>query len=159
LGGFYTLPFTGTYQVWASSATDLETGPYTLKIEEGPEVPGGAVTPVEIKACPVALNGVLGPDSSLAGRRGDHFRTNVYQFFGRLGQDVTIEIRDAAFDPFVYLLSPSGTVTGTLTDTGAGPRRATFTINRTGVHSLEVTSFAPFVTGRYTLAVEGCSAR
>jgi len=159
LGGYYTLPYTGTYQIWASSALDLEVGPYTLRLEAGPDVPGGAITPVQIDACPSVQTGELSASSSGAGRRGDLFRTNVYQFFGRLGQDVTVEVREAAFDPFVYLISPSGSVAGTVTDDGSGARKGTFTLNRTGVHSLEVTSFSPFVTGGYALAVEGCSAR
>ena len=155
--GYYRLPFSGVYTIWATTALDVETGAYTLSIEEGPAVDGGAVTPRQIAACPAKPTGTLGPASTSAGRRGDLYRTDVYQFFARIGQEITLEVNDAAFDPFVYLLGPAGNTLGTLTNDGAERRRITVTIPRTGTHSLEVTSFAPFVTGAYSLTLEGCS--
>ena len=156
-GGYYVLPYTGPYTIWATTALELESGPYTLKIEEGPPAPGGLLVPKPITACPVQLNGELTVNSSTSGRRGDLFRTDVYQFFARLGQDITVEMPGATFDPFVYLLSPSGTTVGTITNDGSGARKVTVAAPRTGTYSVEVTTFAPFVTGTYSLGVQGCS--
>ena len=69
-----------------------------------------------------------------------------------------MEVSSASVDTFVYLLSPSGAVVGTGTDTdGGGKARITSVLRDAGNFSVEVSSFSPFSRGEFTLKVEGCT--
>lgn len=155
--GFYVLPYTGTYTIWATTAFDEEQGSYILTVTEGPVAPGGSLAPKMVASCPAQVAGELTASSSTGGRRGDLFRTDVYQFFARIGQELTLEIPQAAFDPFAYLLDPVGRTLGTLTNDGSATPQLRVTAPRTGTYSVEFTSFAPFATGPYAMRLEGCS--
>jgi hypothetical protein len=99
-----------------------------------------------------------------------------YTFAGTAGQKVAILETSAAFDGFMYLVGPTGTVVA-FDDDGAGypnPRipagTGYYTLPSTGTYTIEVTSYSINAVGAYTLrlmapvtltvspAVTGCLA-
>jgi hypothetical protein len=111
-----------------------------------------------LSGCPATHSGEITNDSSRYGRRGDLHPTNLYQFPGRVGQEVALEVSGARFDPFLYLISPSGRLVTTGTDNdGSGTARARAVLTEAGMWGVEVAPFTPFGRGSYTLKVEGCT--
>jgi hypothetical protein len=160
-GSTVLLPVTGRYSIYASGLLEAY-GPFQLTLEYGdsesfesrPDVPG------LITDCPFQTNGELGDGSTDAGRRGDLYLTNSYLFRGYAGQKIEIAVTDSSFDSYVYLVSPSGSLTAQNDDnpSGAGSL-VTQTLNEGGEWRIEVTSFSPFIRGNYKMEVKGCSPR
>jgi len=156
--GNLTLPVAGRYTIVATTFDPEEAGAFTLRLEFANVAGARPIDPVKIVGCPATVSGTLSDGSSRLGRRGDLYPTEVYQFPGRIGQEVTVEVSSATVDTFVYLLSPSGAVVGTGTDTdGSGKARVSAVLRDAGAFSVEVSSFSPFSRGDFTLKVEGCT--
>jgi hypothetical protein len=116
-------------------------------------------------ASPIAMwgtaNGVLSTSDCLSRYRvvstdlrpyADH-----YTFSGTAGQKVAILETSSAFDGYMYLVGPTGTVV-TFDDDGAGypnPRipagTGYYTLPSTGTYTIEVTSYTVPAVGAYTL--------
>ncbi|MCU0245284.1 MAG: S8 family serine peptidase, partial [Bryobacter sp.] len=159
--GYLILPQTGRYTIIVTTFDPEEFGEFTLDLEEGAAVPGqpGLREPTRVSACPALFDGVLNAESTRAGRRGDLFPTDVYLFTGRAGTEVAIEIPEAGFDSFLYLIGPNNRILATANDpASSGKARLIATLNQTGLWQLEVSSFAPFQSGPYKLTFEGCAA-
>ncbi|MBI3951818.1 MAG: PPC domain-containing protein, partial [Acidobacteria bacterium] len=108
-------------------------------------------------SCPGSTSGSLSSGDCMQGRRGSSFFTDVYQFNGTAGQMVTIDLTSSAFDTYLYLLSPSGSVVAEDDDSGGETNsRITFTLTTSGLWRIEVTSFSEGETGSYSLALAGC---
>jgi len=156
--GNLTLPVAGKYTIIATTFDPEEAGAFTVRLEFANVAGTRPIDPAKIMGCPATVSGTLSDGSSRLGRRGDLYPTEVYQFPGRIGQEVTVEVSSATVDTFVYLLSPSGAVVGTGTDTdGSGKARVSAVLRDAGTFSVEVSSFSPFARGDFTLKVEGCT--
>ncbi|HEY3440442.1 MAG TPA: S8 family serine peptidase [Paludibaculum sp.] len=156
--GMLKLTDSGTYTIVATSYYLLEGG-FTLVVQFGgpQEAPPADANPKQILGCPYAGQGQL-TDSSLAnGRRGSLYHTDAYTLQAFAGQRLDISVSDAEFDSYLYLISPTGGVLALNDDDPAGPgSRITATLPLGGMWRIEVTSFAPFVSGTYRMQVTGC---
>lgn len=158
ISGNLTLPVAGKYTIVATTFDPEEVGAFTVQLEFADVAGARPIDPAKIVGCPATVSGALSDSSSRLGRRGDLYPTEVFQFPGRIGQEVNVEVASASVDTFVYLLSPSGAVVGTGTDTdGGGKARITTVLRDAGNFSVEVSSFSPFSRGEFTLKVEGCT--
>jgi hypothetical protein len=155
--GSVALPLDGEYTLIVSSALSRQTGPFSAQISLGEPEGSSAGLPKVIAACPVELEGELTPESSSEGRRGDLYRTDIYFFEGRVGQTFKAAVPEASFDAVLYLINPNGSQIAFADDSFGSPvpmLEQVLTMN--GVYRLEVTSFAPFQTGRYQLEAANC---
>jgi hypothetical protein len=91
--------------------------------------------------------------------RGSGYFADRYSFTGTANQAVTISLTSAAFDTFLYLLGPDGTVL-VADDDGAGSTDSRipagtgfFTLPTNGTYTIEATSFSRGATGSYTLSL------
>ena len=77
-----------------------------------------------------------------------------------MGQQVAITLTSTAFDSFLYLLAPDGSIL-VADDDGAGgtdsripaAKRLLHACRRTGTYTMEATSFSPGRTGNYSLSL------
>lgn len=158
LSGNLTLPVAGRYTIVATSFDPDEVGAFTLRLEFADVVGLRPIDPIPLNGCPATFTGTLTDASTRLGRRGDLYPTEVYQFPGRIGQEVTVEVSSPTVDTFIYLLSPSGALLGTGTDIdGSGTSRITAVLRDAGTFGIEVSSFSPFSRGDFSLRVEGCT--
>ena len=158
LAGNLQLPVAGKYTIVATTFDPDEVGDFSLRLEFANVAGLTPVEPAKIDGCPATATGALTDASTRLGRRGDFYPTEVFQFPGRIGQQVTIETTSATVDTFVYLLGPGGAVLGTATDNdGSGKARVTTILRESGNFTVEVSSFSPFSRGSFSLSVEGCT--
>ena len=155
--GTLALPLKGRYTVFATTAVPRQTGSFVLNLRLDAASSNTSGLPKLITACPAELDGELSTSSSQAGRRGDLHNTDVYLFEGRMGQRVRLAVAEANFDSVMYLISPRGETLVFEDDTDGRLPLIEQSLAANGVYRLEVTSFAPFVRGRYKLQVAGCS--
>lgn len=155
--GSLVAPITGTYRILMTSALVGETGPFSLLLTLTENTDGTSTLPRVIEACPVTLDGELTQDSSRDGRRGDFYRTNAYLFEGRVGQTVKLSMLEAAFDGVLQLIGPTGATLANVDDSVGDLPRIESTLLLNGIYRVEVSSFSPFVTGRYKMEFTGCS--
>ncbi|MEC5399078.1 kelch repeat-containing protein [Uliginosibacterium sp. H1] len=96
-----------------------------------------------------------------AGARGSSYNTYRYTFNAAPGNLVSIQLSSSAFDTYVYLKNPSGTVIAANDDGGGGTNSripagsGVFTLpaGSAGVYSIEVTSYYSGSTGAYSLTL------
>lgn len=106
----------------------------------------------------VTYSGALSTTDCTAGARGPSYYTDRYSFNGAPGQQIAIQLSSSAFDTYVYLRNPSGTVIASNDDGGGGlnsriPAGSGYFMlsGVTGTYVIEVTSYAQRATGPYTL--------
>jgi subtilisin family serine protease len=156
--GNMLLPIAGQYTIIATTYDPDEVGAFTLKLNFADQPGFVPVDPLRISGCPASVTGALTDESSRMGRRGDLYPTEVFQFPGRIGQEVTIEVGSPTVDAFVYLIGPGGDLVATGTDTdGSGKARITTILRDAGAFTIEVSAFSPFSRGEFVLQVEGCT--
>lgn len=111
-------------------------------------------------------NGSLASSDCRSPSRGVGFFADRYSFQGTAGTRLTITMSQSGstFDPYLYLIGPSGFVISQ-NDDGAGNNNSqisaagTFTLPDTGKYIIEATSFTTGETGNYTVNVtlSGCT--
>ena len=151
--GTYTLPTTGNFIIEVTSYSSLKVGAYTLLVN----------TPAPISPCSPVLQiskwvdtyGALQTSDCQTGARGAGYYTDSYYFIGKAGERIVIDYM-VAFDSYVFLRNPAGTVI--TSDTGSGsltnsriPSSGTFTLPTSGIYVIEVTSYFEARTGSYRL--------
>ncbi len=93
--------------------------------------------------------------------RGSWYYADRYSFSASAGQQVAILLTSSAFDTYLYLIGPSGTVIAQNDDGGGGTNSRIpassgyYTLPSTGTYIIEVTSYAVNATGIYTLSLSG----
>jgi hypothetical protein len=111
--------------------------------------------------------GALVPDQPLNGELTETIQTAAYNFSGRAGDSVTIDLTSADVDPLVRLIGPEGNVLAEDDDSGGGvqARISNFVLPVDGVYTVEIDAFrgidaSRLILGRYTvlLAVVPASA-
>ena len=158
LTGNLQLPVAGQYTIVATTFDPHELGAFSLRLEFADVAGLTPVDPAKLAGCPASITGALTDASSRLGRRGELYPAEVFQFPGRIGQEVSIEVTSPTVDLVLYLIGPNGTVAATGTDIdGSGRARITSVLRDAGNFTVEVTSFSPFARGAFTLKLEGCS--
>ncbi len=158
LSGNLQLPVAGKYTIVATTYDPDEVGNFSVRLEFADVTGLAPVAPQQLSGCPAEATGTLTDGSPRVGRRGDLHPTEIFQFPGRIGQQVTIEVSSSEIDPFVYLIGPGGAAVGTATDLdGTGKARLTAILKESGPFGIEVSSFSPFTRGAFSLRLDGCT--
>jgi hypothetical protein len=152
--GVARLPQTGTYRIIANSFSPGVTGSYTLSLTlDASPCPSAPINFGETKNGTLAATDCRLPaDSSFI---------DVYTFSGTAGQTVSVALNSSAFDAYLFLLSPAGSViaeddngTGT-TDARIPAGSGTFTLPSNGTYTIYANSSLPGETGAYALTLNG----
>lgn len=149
-----TITEDGPHQVIATTFAPGESGPYTLVVTEGaggsPAL--GAFPPPSAGAAPLAI-GQSVHGALVAGdeqRRGGALMDR-YAFAGQPGQTVEVQLRSEAFDPYLCVSAPDGTLLEN-DDGGDGlSARVVMPLTQAGPHQIIVTGFSSDASGPYTL--------
>jgi hypothetical protein len=84
-----------------------------------------------------------------------------FTFSGTAGQQVALSLSSPAFDTYLYLIGPGGTLVAEDDDAGDGTDSRiptageAFTLPDNGSYTIEATSYSANATGRYTLSLQG----
>jgi subtilisin family serine protease len=157
--GTLTLPVTGTYKIFANSFAANTTGSYSLTLS--------GTTPVTCSSTAITLGQTInGTLSTSDCRLSDNSFFDSYTFNGTAGQQIAVEMSSPNFDTFLFLLGPDGLVVDD-DDGGDGfnsripAETGFFTLPSSGSYTILTNSFAPNITGNYTLSLlrgqTGCS--
>jgi hypothetical protein len=155
--GSLVLPIQGVYTVVMTTAIPSQAGAFTLNVNLGAATGDSGSLPRVISSCPAEQDGALNNRSSRTGRQGDLYNTDVYLFEGRVGQSLRATLAESGFDSVMYLISPAGATLAFDDDSEGRLPLIERTLTANGIYRLEVSSFAPFVSGSYKLRVNGCS--
>ena len=147
--GTLTLPVTGTYKIFANSFAANTTGAYSLTLS--------GTAPVTCSSSPISLGQTInGTLSTSDCRLSDNSFFDSYTFNGTAGQQIAIEMSSPNFDTFLFLLGPNGLEVDD-DDGGDGfnsripADSGFFTLPSSGTYTILANSFAPNITGGYTL--------
>ncbi|HVT45939.1 MAG TPA: PPC domain-containing protein [Thermoanaerobaculia bacterium] len=145
----FALDISGTWLIAANSFDGDEFGAYLLSLR-GCGVPACEPIPESI-TCSVTRTGALAdPDCTLP----DGSFYDVFEFTGIAGTRVTIRMRSAVIDSYLFLLDPSGQVVAQDDDSAGGTdAEMTFTLNATGTWVIIANSFDEGETGNYTVTL------
>ena len=150
--GVARLPQTGQYRIIANSFAAGVTGSYTVSLTlDAASCPSSSVSvAAPINGALAATDCRLPADSSFI---------DVYTFAGTAGQTINITMTSSAFDAYLFLLSPSGSVLAE-DDNGAGTTDAripagggNFTLPADGTYTIYANSVLAGMTGAYTLTL------
>lgn len=128
-----------------------------------PGFPSCVETPIDST---LSANGALASSDCRSPSRGVGFFADRYSFQGTAGQrlNITMNSTGGTFDPYLYLIGPSGFVISQDNNgNGGGNARisaaGTFTLPNSGKYIIEATSFSTGETGNYTVNVTlaGCT--
>ncbi len=155
--GSLVLPLNGTYRIVVTTAVASQAGSFTLSVRLEAGSGNSGSLPKLISACPAEQEGELSATSNRTGRRGDLHNTDVYLFEGRLGQRVRLNVAESSFDSVLYLIGPNSETIAFEDDTDGKQPLIETSLSANGIYRLEVSSYAPFVNGRYKLQASGCS--
>lgn len=136
-----TLAESGTYQVLASSYGIGETGGYTLEIDLA-----GAMTSTQDQN----ISGQLASGDSTFSS-GEFY--DSYEFEGRPGQRVNIELESNDFDTYLVLNMPSGESEANDDGDSTSHSQIQRELSEAGTYSVSVTSYAEEERGNYTLSI------
>lgn len=159
-----TTPITlgvGTYTVRVvngSSGPATRTFPVSFSAGGGGGSPGGGGPPLGCSTASLPSSGTttgsLASGDCPLGQRGSAYFTDRHTFQGTSGQAVTIDLSSTAFDTFLYLIAPDGSVAAQNDDApglGRNSRIASFQLPTTGTWTIEATSYSRGAVGAYTL--------
>jgi Calx-beta domain/Bacterial pre-peptidase C-terminal domain/Domain of unknown function (DUF4214) len=157
---FGSLPQTGTYTIYANTSLANQLGNYSLTLNFS-----GSTCPSTPIALGQTVNGTLaGGDCRLP---LDGSLLDAYTFNGTAGQQIAIAQNSAAFDAFLLLLSPTGTVIAADDDSGGGtpPTNAripgptgAFTLPTTGTYTILANAIDANSSGNYTVTLSSAAA-
>ena len=131
---------TGTYEVIVSSYAEAESGGYTLEIttDERP-----------LESLNQQISGVLMIEDETF-TDGEYF--DSYDFEGRPGQSITLDLNSDEFDTYLILRQPNGEALVN-DDTDGSNSRIEVTLPEAGNYEVVVSSFAGGETGEYRLNI------
>ena len=145
------------YQVAANGSGALRRG--SIQIGGTTHVVEQAFS-ISCPTAPVALgtstNGALSASSCISPLRGNT-RAARFSFAGVAGQQIAVQLSSTAFDTYLYLVRPDGTVLAEGDDGGGGTNSripagtALITLPTTGTYLIEATAFDAAATGAFTL--------
>ncbi|MGH9943651.1 MAG: Calx-beta domain-containing protein, partial [Pyrinomonadaceae bacterium] len=157
-GGFFSLPSTGAYTIYATSFHAEDTGAYTLTLA----APGSGQCPSTHLASGQIFNGALSSTDCFfnTGARNGSF-VDIYTFDGRAGQEAIVEMArtSTTIDPYLILISPDEDLPALEDDDSGGnfdariPSTGTVFLPFNGVYTIYATSFSANETGSYQVRV------
>jgi hypothetical protein len=143
---------TGTYRVIVTSYQKGEGGAYELRIDAAGS--GGGVAAAE-PGVRVESGRLAAGDTTL--RSGEY--RDSYTFQGRQGQMVTVDLRSAAFDPYLIVIDPSAKQHENDDHEGDSHRSlVSYELPEDGAYRVWVTSYKSGETGAYDLRIQVGSA-
>jgi Bacterial pre-peptidase C-terminal domain len=111
---------------------------------------GGTTTPI---SCGQSLSGSLATTDPYSTIRTTSY-ADTYTFSGTAGTAVTITLSSTAFDAWLVLKDPNGTVVAQDDDGNGGTNsKIAYTPAVSGTFKIEATSYSASVTGAYTIAL------
>ncbi|TVQ19252.1 MAG: serine protease [Leptolyngbya sp. DLM2.Bin15] len=134
--------------------------PFLTAVREG-RAPTTAQRPSNIGSRPAqritvngaAISGQLDSDSNVLPFDNSYF--NVYNFDGRAGQRIVIDMSSNEFDTFLILLDPNGVDIMQDDDGGGGTNsKIEMTLPANGTYTIFANSYQPGETGRYSLRLQ-----
>lgn len=156
-----TLGATGTYTVWCGSF-DGGTGPFTLSLERAASTGSTATGSGGVSAASITY----GESRTFTLERGDG-RDPRYAdlakpvtFDGTSGDRVTITMESGAFDAYLVLEDPNGSIVTQNNDiSGAGgtDSQIRLTLSESGAYTIWAGSLSGDATGSFTLSLERAS--
>ncbi len=154
-GGVITLPYTGEFIIGVNEY-DPAPGAYTLTLNTD-----AACAPQTI-AYNQTVSGTLTSSDCAVNLGGEPFYTDLYQFNGVAGQQISILQSSAAVNSYLILHTPSGDGSDEDDNSGGGndariPATGTITLAETGTYVIEASTFNSFEVGAYTIIVNGPS--
>ncbi len=151
----YTASTAGTYTIEATSYSRGVVGPFTvfLSVARGGEPVSCATTSI---ATNQSLSGSLTPSCPSTRRRGSYAK--LYTFSANANDAISVSMNSGAFDAYLYLIGPSGSLLAFDDDSG-GNRNSLIrlTAPTSGSYTVEATSYAAGSTGAFGLSL-GVSA-
>lgn len=162
-----TLPHNGQYLIVANSVDEGATGQYSLSVESGggrvaeqdddaTGGGGGDLDDIDLSRAPriatgQTLSGVLTRNDFL---RSDNTYADPYVYYGRAGEQITVTMRSSAFDSWLVVQEPGGSLNEHDDDSGGGnDSQLTLTLPRTGRYLIAANSVGQRATGAYTISV------
>jgi Caspase domain len=143
---------TGTYRIVVTSYKKGEGGAYELRIDAAGS--GGGVAAAE-PGVRVESGRLAAGDTTL--RSGEY--RDSYTFQGRQGQMVTVDLRSAAFDPYLIVIDPSGKQRDNDDHEGDSHRSlVSYELPEDGTYRVWATSYKSGETGAYDLRIQVGSA-
>ena len=153
-GAFLALQSDGNLVLYSRTGTPLwvyANGGTLVPIPGGLATVSGCVVTVVATGQGISIAGALAATDCAAPTRSDA-RGDVYVFQGAANQTVTIAMT-AAFDAFLNLVGPDGSIVASDDDGGGGTNsRISVRLTTTGVHRIEATAYSSGL-GAYTLTV------
>jgi hypothetical protein len=145
----FTLTSSGQWTIGANSFSAGGTGSYTLTLA-GCGTTTCAPTPTSI-ACNSTRSGTLSTtDCWLAD--GSYY--DIFTFSGAAGTPVRVQMRSAAFDSYLILVDPAGTIVAFDDDSLGGlDAEIRYILNSSGTWQIIANSFDPGETGNYTVSL------
>jgi hypothetical protein len=138
-----TLPKSGSYDVLVTSYRPGETGAYALEIEAG-AASAPALGPRIERGRLTASDGRL--------RSGEYM--DVYQFEGRPGVQVKLDLTSAEFDTYLILQDPTGEQTENDDTDRPGHSQIEHDLTELGTYRVLVTSYEEGESGAYELSID-----
>ncbi|MCZ6474910.1 MAG: PPC domain-containing protein, partial [Gammaproteobacteria bacterium] len=133
---------TGTYEVTVTSYQEGESGSYTLQMDVGESVELAGLR---------EETGTLGFDDSTL---DDGEYIDIYEFTGRPGQRVTIDLRSDDFDTYLILADPNGDHEENDDANDTTDSLIVSDITESGTYRVAVTSYEAGEIGAYRLTID-----
>jgi uncharacterized caspase-like protein len=155
----FTAPETGTYLIRANSVGSGATGAYTLEVhDDSPESSAASPqpqAPSAVAARDIAIGGTVSSSldaSDPKERDGTYYET--WRFNGRRGQNVSITLKSSAFDPYMLMDGPGGSMWVSNDDGGGGTDSRIFArLPADGEYTLKANALREGGTGAYELGI------
>jgi hypothetical protein len=149
-----SLPYTGTYQIYANTVSRGETGTFTLQlrapdIQQMAQQPAGMAQQIPIGT---SVSGqLMASDPTLSD--GSHYK--LFTFMGTAGQTVQIDLMSSAFDAYLYLRNQNGQPIAHDDDGGGGLNaRITQQLPYTGMYQIVANTLQSGQFGTFTLQLQ-----
>jgi hypothetical protein len=152
-----SLPYTGTYQVYANTVGRGETGSFNLQVRS---------SAMQSMAQPMGMAQQIPIGTSVSGQLmasdptmpdGSHYK--LFTFMGNAGQTVQIDMISSAFDSYLYLRDQNGQAI-THDDDGGGSLNARIVqqLPYTGMYQILANTLASGQYGAFTLQLQSGQA-
>ncbi len=154
------------FQKWQRDGVDVSTSLTTnVTMDANHTMTAVYLTPIVCTVTPInfgqSMNGALAASDCRSPVRGSTYYADRYSFNAPAGQRIAISLTSSAFDTYLYLIGPSGSVI-TEDDNGGGVSNSRIpsaagllSLTLGGTYTIEVTSLTPNNTGSYNLTLFG----
>lgn len=140
----------GDYAVIVTSYAVGETGPYTLRIEQGGATAAGTSDVTRLEPGRTVTGRLEPGDGQL---EGNEYR-DLYAFDGSAGQTISLEMSSSDIDTYLAIITPSGEdVQNDDWEGSTDVSRIEMTLREAGRYRVVATSYSAEETGTYTLTL------